>query len=128
MLEVAIGGGEPTILPDFPELLAAIRSAGMVPNVTTNGVGCRPAVLRALAEHAGVVHLSADRPEFLDAARGAGVFDCLCDTARQLRAAGVRVVINLLLTPTNVADIRPSLQTALELGARSVTLLRPKGP
>ena len=32
-----IGGGEPTVLPDLPELLAAIRAGGMVPNVTTNG-------------------------------------------------------------------------------------------
>jgi pyrroloquinoline quinone biosynthesis protein E len=127
VLEIALGGGEPTILPDFPELLAAIRAAGMVPNVTTNGVGCRPAVLRALAEHAGVVHLSADRPELLDSTRGNGVFDRLHDTARQLHAAGVRLGVNLLLTPANVPDIRPSLQTALNLGARSVTLLRPKG-
>src|SRR5204862_6367791 len=37
VLEVALGGGEPTLLPDFPELLAAIRAGGMVPNVTTNG-------------------------------------------------------------------------------------------
>jgi sulfatase maturation enzyme AslB (radical SAM superfamily) len=53
VLEVALGGGEPTILPDFPELLAAIRAAGMVPNVTTNGTVHAPRVLQALAQHAG---------------------------------------------------------------------------
>src|SRR6202035_5173414 len=73
VLEVALGGGEPTILPDFGELLAAIRDAGLVPNVTTNGTIATPAVVRALAEHAGVVHLSADQPELLDEARGVGV-------------------------------------------------------
>src|ERR1043165_4382350 len=30
ILEIALGGGEPTILPDFAELLTAIRAAGMV--------------------------------------------------------------------------------------------------
>src|SRR5262249_3395576 len=102
VLEVALGGGEPTILPDFPELLAAIRSAGMVPNVTTNGTVQRPAVVQALAQHAGVVHLSADRPDLLDAARGEGVFARLRDTARLLTDAGVRLGVNLLLTPENV--------------------------
>src|SRR5204863_6598280 len=82
VLEVALGGGEPAVLPDFPELLAAIRAAGMVPNVTTNGTVRGDAVVRALAEHAGVVQLSADRPDLLDAARGNGVFARLSETAR----------------------------------------------
>jgi radical SAM protein with 4Fe4S-binding SPASM domain len=127
VLEVALGGGEPAILPDFPDLLAAIRAAGMVPNVTTNGTVQTPRVVRALADHAGVVHLSADRPELLDAARGRGVCRRLRATARALRQAGVRLGVNLLLTPANVADIRRSLEAALELGVQAVTLLRPKG-
>src|SRR5207245_784042 len=126
ILEVALGGGEPTVLPDFPELLAAVRAAGMVPNVTTNGTVRTGAVVRALAEHAGVVHLSADRADLLDAARGAGVFERLAQTARVLRAAGVRLGVNLLLTPENIRDIGASLRAVLELGVQAVTFLRPK--
>jgi radical SAM protein with 4Fe4S-binding SPASM domain len=128
ILEVALGGGEPTILPDFPALLESIRTAGMVPNVTTNGTVRGDAVLRALAEHAGVVHLSADRPDLLDSARGAGVFDRLRVTARLLVGAGVRVGVNLLLTPDNAGDLRSSLEALLDLGISAVTFLRPKGP
>jgi MoaA/NifB/PqqE/SkfB family radical SAM enzyme len=127
VLEVALGGGEPTILPDFPGLLAAVRTAGMVPNVTTNGTAQHPAVVAALAEHAGVVHLSADRPDLLDQARGQGVFDRLRGTARLLRAAGVPLGVNLLLTPDNIRDVRRSLEALLDLGVRGVTFLRPKG-
>jgi len=127
VLEVALGGGEPTVLPDFAELLAAIRAEGMVPNVTTNGTVRNDTVVRALAKHAGVVHLSADRPDLLDAARGAGVSARLRETARILRTAGVRLGINLLLTPENVRDIRRSLQAILALGVQAVTFLRPKG-
>lgn len=127
VLEVALGGGEPTVLPDFPELLAAIRAADMVPNVTTNGTVRTEAVVQALAQHAGVVHLSADRPELLDAARGHGVFARLRETARVLRAAGVRLGVNLLLTPDNSGAIRRSLQAILDLGVQAVTFLRPKG-
>ncbi len=127
VLEVALGGGEPTVLPDFPELLAAIRTAGLVPNVTTNGTVRGEAVVRALADHAGVVHLSADRPDLLDAARGAGVFARLRETAGVFRAAGVRLGVNLLLTPDNVGDLGRSLRALLDLGVQGVTLLRPKG-
>jgi MoaA/NifB/PqqE/SkfB family radical SAM enzyme len=127
VLEVAIGGGEPTVLPDLPELLAAIRAAGMVPNVTTNGTLHRPDIIEALATYCGVVHLSADRPDRLDAARGPGVFDRLRRTARDLAGAGARIGVNLLLTPDNVHDLWRSLDEALYLGARSITLLRPKG-
>jgi pyrroloquinoline quinone biosynthesis protein E len=127
VLEVALGGGEPTGLPDFPQLLAAVRAAGMVPNVTTNGTVRGDAVVRALAEHAGVVHLSTDRPELLDAARGPGVFARLAETARVLRGAGVRLGVNLLLTPDNIHDIRASLRAVQALGVQAVTLLRPKG-
>jgi MoaA/NifB/PqqE/SkfB family radical SAM enzyme len=127
VLEVALGGGEPTVLPDFPQLLAAIRAAGMVPNVTTNGTVHSGAVVAALAQHAGVVQLSADRPDLLDAARGGGVFARLRQTASLLRAAGVRLGVNLLLTPANIGDICRSLQVLLDLGVEAVTLLRPKG-
>jgi MoaA/NifB/PqqE/SkfB family radical SAM enzyme len=127
VLEVALGGGEPTLLPDFVALLAAIRAAGLVANVTTNGTNRRPGVLRALAEHAGMVHLSADRTEILDAARGAGVFARLRQTASDLTGAGARLGVNLLLTPDNIRDLRRSLDEVVGLGARSVTLLCPKG-
>jgi radical SAM protein with 4Fe4S-binding SPASM domain len=127
VFEVALGGGEPTLLPDFPALLAAIRDGGMVPNVTTNGTIHRPEIIAALAEHAGVVHLSADRPDRLDAARGEGVFARLRRTARDLAGAGVRLGVNLLLTPDNTHDLRISLEEAMNLGARHITLLRPKG-
>jgi radical SAM protein with 4Fe4S-binding SPASM domain len=127
VLEVALGGGEPTLLPDFVAVLALIRGAGMVANFTTNSTNHRPEVIRALAEHAGVVHLSADRPEHLDRARGAGVFARLQQTASELVRAGARLGVNLLLTPDNAHDLRRSLDEAIGLGARSVTLLCPKG-
>jgi radical SAM protein with 4Fe4S-binding SPASM domain len=127
ILEVALGGGEPTILPDFPTLLRSIRDASMVPNVTTNGTLTLPGAVPALAEYAGIVHISADRPDLLDAARGDGVFARLQKTARKLRRAGVRLGVNLLLTPENVKNIARSLETALDLEAQSITLLRPKG-
>jgi radical SAM protein with 4Fe4S-binding SPASM domain len=99
----------------------------MVPNVTTNGTISRPEIVEAMARHAGVVHLSADRPDRLDAARGPRVFDRLRLTAQNLAEAGVRIGVNLLLTPHNVPDLQRSLEAAIQVGARQITLLRPKG-
>jgi MoaA/NifB/PqqE/SkfB family radical SAM enzyme len=122
-----LGGGEPTVLPDFPELLAAIRAGGMVPNVTTNGTIHRPEVVAALAEHAGVVHLSADQPDRLDAARGPGVFARLRRTARDLAEAGVRLGVNLLLTPDTARDLPRSLESALPWGRGISHCCGPRG-
>lgn len=127
VFEVALGGGEPTILSDFPQLLAEIRRHGMVPNVTTNGTLNSAKVLRALAEHVGVVHLSADRVDLLDAARGAGVSARIKETAIRLYAYNVRWGANLLLTPHNAQSLHRSLVELQKLGATAITLLRPKG-
>jgi radical SAM protein with 4Fe4S-binding SPASM domain len=127
IFEVALGGGEPTILSDFSQLLAAIRRHGMVPNVTTNGVSCSDTMLSALAEHAGTVHLSADRSELLDAARGAGVSARIKNTARRLSTFNIRWGVNLLLSPDNVQSLHQSLVAMEALGATAITLLRPKG-
>jgi radical SAM protein with 4Fe4S-binding SPASM domain len=127
IFEVALGGGEPTILPDFPELLAAIRDHGIVPNVTTNGLSQSREVIHTLAKYAGTVHVSADRPELLDAARGPSVFARVEETLRRLSAHGVRWGINLLLTPDNVPSLEQLLTFLQRLGAQAVTLLCPKG-
>jgi MoaA/NifB/PqqE/SkfB family radical SAM enzyme len=127
VFEVALGGGEPTILSDFPALLAAIRRHGMVPNVTTNGAMSSEKIVHALAEHAGTVHLSADRFELLDAARGEGVSARIKDTAQRLSALHVRWGVNLLLTPHNASSLYRSLLELQDLGATAITLLRPKG-
>jgi len=36
--QIALGGGEPTLHPDFIEILKVTREAGIVPNYTTNGI------------------------------------------------------------------------------------------
>jgi radical SAM protein with 4Fe4S-binding SPASM domain len=127
IFEVALGGGEPTVLPDFPELLAAIRHCGMVPNVTTNGTLNSARVTDAIAEHVGTVHLSADRFDLLDAARGTGVSTRVRETAQRLSARNVLWGVNLLLNPHNARSLSRSLSELQDLGATAITLLRPKG-
>lgn len=62
VLQVAIGGGNPTQHPDFAEILRTTRSMGIVPSYTTNGRGLTPEVLEATKRFCGAVAVSAYEP------------------------------------------------------------------
>lgn len=56
--EMAIGGGEPTLHPDFPEILRRCREEEVVPSYTTAGVNLDDEVLEATNEYVGGVAMS----------------------------------------------------------------------
>ena len=58
VLEVALGGGEPTTHPHFADILAAARQRHLVCNLATNGKSMTPRLARMLAKHCGAVALS----------------------------------------------------------------------
>lgn len=60
VFQVALGGGEPLLHPDFIRILEMTREAGVVPNYTTNGRHFTPEIIRATAEHCGAVAVSHD--------------------------------------------------------------------
>ena len=47
--QIAIGGGEPLLHPEIVPILELCRDLGLVPNLTTTGIGLSPPVLDALA-------------------------------------------------------------------------------
>lgn len=55
---VCVSGGEPTLRPDLPAFLAAIRATGYEVKLDTNG--SRPEVLRALLEQGLLDHVAMD--------------------------------------------------------------------
>ena len=57
--QVAIGGaGEPTLHPEFPEILKAFYDLGIMPNYTTNGMHLTDNVLDATVKYSGGVALT----------------------------------------------------------------------
>lgn len=57
--QIAIGGaGEPTLHPDFSNFVKIVRSLGIVPNYTTNGMHLSKDVLKATEEFCGGVAIS----------------------------------------------------------------------
>ncbi len=88
---VNIGGGEPTVRPDFWEIVDYATAHHVGVKFSTNGVKITPAVARRLAGSDYIdVQISLDgaTAEVNDAVRGRGSFDTALRAMRNLAAAG----------------------------------------
>ena len=56
--QIAIGGGEPTLHPNFCEILEMTRRNGIVPNYSTNGHNLTQKVLRCTQKNCGAIAIS----------------------------------------------------------------------
>jgi pyrroloquinoline quinone biosynthesis protein E len=113
VFEIALGGGEPLSHPDLGEVLDAVAAEGMVPNLTTSGVGLTPALAARIAARAGQVNVSLDGDgEDYAAVRGWRGADVAWRAIAMLRAAGVPVGVNTVLT-RQTFDALPALGARL---------------
>jgi radical SAM protein with 4Fe4S-binding SPASM domain len=123
---VAFGGGEPLTRDDLGALAEAARARGLVPVLTTSGLGLTPAraeELRAFAQ----VNVSYDGPG--DAYALVRGFDGARHAERAiglLARAGVKVGANVVLTRQTFDVLERTIARARELGASEVQLLRYK--
>lgn len=116
VFEVAFGGGEALGRADLLRLAGAARGLGLVPNLTTSGLGLREAQLPALAGAFGQINVSIDGPEPVHAElRGAAGAEAALSAVRRLEAAGARVGVNTVMS-------RPLLERpgALEALGRAI--------
>lgn len=60
VLEVALGGGEPVLHPDFIDILAYARKKGITPNFTTKRLYWRDNIVSAVKEHVGAFAYSVE--------------------------------------------------------------------
>ncbi len=121
---VAFGGGEALVRDDLPELVALARSLGVVPTMTTSGIGLTAARARTLRGFAQV-NVSYDGVgATYEAVRG---YDGASRAERAmalLREAGVSFGVNVVLTRASFERIDETADRAAELGARELQLLR----
>ncbi len=123
---VAFGGGEPLTRADLGLLAAEARRLGLVPVMTTSGLGltaARAAELHAFAQ-INVSHDGVDGA--YEAVRG---FDAATHAERAialLAAAGVPVGVNVVLTRASFPALAATAARAAALGAGEIQLLRYK--
>jgi mycofactocin biosynthetic radical S-adenosylmethionine protein MftC len=129
---VNIGGGEPTVRPDFWELVDYATAHHVGVKFSTNGVKITSDVATRLAASDYVdVQISLDgaTAEVNDAIRGAGSYDVALRAMRQLADAGFTgFKISVVMTRQNVGQLDRFRALADSLGAQlRITRLRPSG-
>jgi radical SAM protein with 4Fe4S-binding SPASM domain len=123
---VAFGGGEPLMRDDLGELATVARSLGLTPVVTTSGLGLTPRRAAALTDFAQVNVSHDGVGDGYAAVRGFEGGSVAERAIETLRAAGIAVGVNHVLTRQNVTSLRETAARVRELGAREMQLLRYK--
>ena len=129
---VNIGGGEPTVRPDFWELVDYATAHRVGVKFSTNGVRITEEVAARLAASDYVdVQISLDgaTAEVNDAVRGTGSFDMATRALENLAAAGFSdAKISVVATRHNVGQLDDFKALADRYGATlRITRLRPSG-
>ena len=129
---VNIGGGEPTVRPDFWELVDYATAHHVGVKFSTNGVLITPATARRLAASDYVdVQISLDGATagVNDAVRGRGSYDTALRAMSALAEAGFRgFKISVVVTRQNAGQLDDFKAIADRFGAQlRLTRLRPSG-
>ncbi len=121
---VALGGGEPLSRGDLPAVARAARERGLVPVMTTSGLGLTEARAKELTEFAQInVSFDGERDAYR-AVRGVDGAEHAIRAMRALAAAGVPFGVNVVLTRRTFDALEATARRARELGAVEVQLLR----
>ena len=129
---VNIGGGEPTVRPDFWELVDYATAHHVGVKFSTNGIKITQERARRLAvsDYVDVqVSLDGATAEVNDAVRGPGSYATALRAMRHLAAAGCRgFKVSVVVTRQNAGQLDDFKAIADEFGAQlRLTRLRPSG-
>jgi mycofactocin radical SAM maturase len=129
---VNIGGGEPTVRPDFWELLDYAVEHHVGVKFSTNGFRITPerAATLAATDYVDVqISLDGATAEVNDPVRGAGTYDAAMRAMANLQAAGMRdFKMSVVCTRQNIGQLDEFKAIADRYGAQlRLTRLRPSG-
>lgn len=121
VLNLALSGGEPLAHPRFFEIASYARSLGFVIRIKTNGHAVKAPVARRIREEVDpfLVEVSlhgATAKTHERQTRVAGSFERLLANIRAMKAVGLRVKVNSVLTRWNEHEIEALLALCGELG------------
>lgn len=129
VLQIALGGGEPTLHPDFPTIIKETRKAGIVPNLTTNGKHLSFKTVYYLAQYAGAVALSIEEIGKEFEKRRGFPFSDFVKSAKKLKAAGIKLVFQITLSKGNLSRVNQTVKYLLKYKPYGILFLayKPQG-
>ena len=131
VFQVNIGGGEPFIRPDFPDLLTYCHEKGLVTCVSTNGMLIDDRLSRRLSRLKMLylqISLDGATADVNDPIRGKGTYKKILEAADCLARHGVKFSLNTVLTRTNYKQLDDLRKLAGGYGAElRVSRFRPSG-
>ncbi|MFN3199170.1 MAG: radical SAM/SPASM domain-containing protein [Bradymonadia bacterium] len=124
VFHVALGGGESMLRPGLFELAHYIRQRGMVPNLTTSGIGLTPERARACTVF-GRVNVSMDGVGAVyRQSRGYDGAAAALKALSMLAEAGVRCGINCVLSRATFEALPQTVEAVVAYGVDEVECLR----
>ena len=125
---VVLRGGEPTLRPDLPEVVAAVAEV-CPPLLRTDGLGLSSQGAVAPLVGAGLVGvrlpLHSGRRDAHDWLVGRpGSTRAVVRAIRACRSAGLRVEVEITVTRPTASHLRETVELALRLGAEGILLRR----
>lgn len=115
-------GGEPTLRPDFPELLHKFKELGLLVTVNSNGVLLEGKLLEFLKNDPPTrinVSLYGTNDETYEKLCGVPAFDRVLRNIRALREAGIDVKVNMSVTPANEQDLQAVMEIARSMNVHT---------
>lgn len=123
VLQVHFSGGEPTVRKDLVQLVQAATDAGLYSNLITSAVLLNADSVKALAD-AGLAHAQISfqdidhRGEIIGGL--AGAHEKKLEAAHLLKAQGIALTSNAVITKFNIDRVQEMLDFAIDLGARRI--------
>jgi radical SAM protein with 4Fe4S-binding SPASM domain len=119
---IALSGGEPTLRPDFKEIVQLIHSLGIKTQIITNGTNLSESLVEATVDGSIYqVSLLSSRAEIHDRLAGhPGAWDAVIDGMQNVHLAGGYLIAVFVATRENFTDLGPTVHLAMMLGAASL--------
>lgn len=114
VIQVALGGGEPTMHPNFIEILRKLRIEGdIIPNYTTNGSNLSPKIIEATKKYCGAVAVSYSEDRL----------DQTINTVKEFVRNGIKTNLHIVLLRSHIPKLTKITETFAKLGISNVVLL-----
>lgn len=113
ILQIALGGGEPTLHPEFKKILKEIHKSGIVPNLTSNGKELSWMNLYTIAKYCGAMALSLEGIyNDFEKTRNFS-YTKFTKSIKKIKAAGIKLVFQITLGKNNINYIEKILNELL---------------